>query len=275
MRTLHAAIALLTFLATGLSAQDKGLVVRPDPEFAVAKSLLGQWQVDAASCRRLGTPASNQAISFRAGEGIVERIPAKIVAEMQEMQLRIYLQGTMVREGAEHPFVLTVVHGNPMVVWFRERAGDPLGDSESLLVAVARGVDAAHDLLLVGGDRPDEPMTAFARQAGATAPLTPQAVVTQMSQLLEAGKGREFVETYCAPDDLQRLLDRGRTMDDLAERFTGERKQQLITLLLDMSKREPTWNEARDQVSWANTSGEGPSELKLKLVDGRWYIKDR
>ena len=41
------------------------------------------------------------------------------------------------------------------------------------------------------------------------------------------------------------------------------------------SKAEHEWNKAREEVKWPNTTGDGPKEAKLKLVAGRWYLKER
>lgn len=268
-------ILLVVALPAALRAQDNGLSIQPDAKFAVAQSLCGEWRGDEVLNKRLGGAGKVAQIEFRADTDFVGKIPAATAAKLREMQLRLYQQGTMVMDGVSHPYVLTVIDGNPMVVGFRERGGDPLGDTEQFLVAIARGAKAAADVLMLGGDHAEVPMRAFSRKAAATPKLEPAAVLTHMAQLMEANKVQEFVETYAAPDDMKRMLERGMTMEKLVERFDEKRRAELVEVLQEAAKQEPTFNEARDEVSWANGTGKGPSELKLKLIDGRWYLKDR
>jgi hypothetical protein len=47
-----------------------------------------------------------------------------------------------------------------------------------------------------------------------------------MIALLEAGKARDFVEKYCAPEDLAAMVKGGRTSEKLAARFEGERVKE-------------------------------------------------
>ncbi len=61
------------------------------------------------------------------------------------------------------PYLLTVIHGNPHIVWFRERDGDPLGDSESFNVFIAIGEAPVDDLFYVGGDFNNQPFFRFTR----------------------------------------------------------------------------------------------------------------
>ncbi len=107
---------------------------------------------------------------------------------------RIALAGTMVLRGAEHAFLLTELAGNPCIVWFRERDGDPMGDVESFNVILARAKAREADLLFVGGDSNNQPFAAYARDTKGMAILTPAAAVTEMVRLLEAGKTLEFVQ---------------------------------------------------------------------------------
>lgn len=271
---MQVGLALLPFafvLAT-LSAQtDNGLVVRPDPKNAIAPALVGSWQLDDGLAERLGGRTNVQRFEFRADAQFVGRIPAAIAAKLRDLPL--YQEGTMLKDGVAHPYVLTVLDGNPMIVWFRERDGDPLGDAESFLVAIARAKQRSDDVLLLGGDTAEEPMAAFRRAVAGEPRLEPEAVVAHMIQLLEAGRGREFVETYMSPDDLAKMKERGRSIDDLAKRFEGERVNELLEKLQAMSKVAPQWNEARDEASW--DVGEGRGKLRLQRIDGRWYVKDR
>lgn len=266
-----ALLSPLLVLAALRAQSDNGLVVRPDPRNAVAQALVGTWRLDGTLGKRLGGAGRIDRIEFRTDADVVGKVPAAIAAKLRELPL--YQQGTMLMDGTVHPYLLTVIHGNPMIVWFRERDGDPMGDTESFLVAIARAKESSGDVLLLGGDTAETPMAAYGREPAGTPRLEPEAVITHMAQLLEAGKGREFVETYMSPADMAKMKERGRTLDDLAKRFEGERVKELIAMLQAISKVPPQWNEARDEASW--DVDQKPGKLRLQLVDGRWYVKDR
>ncbi len=55
------------------------------------------------------------------------------------------------------------MEGNPHIFYFRERGGDPYGDSESYNVMLAPAKDRENDLLSVGGDFNNQPFVANAR----------------------------------------------------------------------------------------------------------------
>jgi len=63
----------------------------------------------------------------------------------------------------EHVFILIEHRGNPHVVWFRERGGDPLRDTESFNVMLAVGRERQNDLLFIGGDFNNQPFSAYTR----------------------------------------------------------------------------------------------------------------
>ena len=94
--------------------------------------------------------------------------------------------------------------------------------------------------------------------------------------LVEAGRIREFIETFCAPEDLGRLQMAGRTIDALVERFEGERGKQLVAVFQNAAKRAPTLSADGNLATWQLDGAEGmPKTLRLQRIDGRWYMRDR
>ncbi len=69
----------------------------------------------------------------------------------------------MSRGGRRSPFVLTARSGNPHLVYFRPRGGDPLGDAESFNIALVRARTPAADLLFIGGDFNNQRFVAYRR----------------------------------------------------------------------------------------------------------------
>jgi len=255
-------------------AGTNGLEVRPDPQNVVASALLGEWRLDEALTKRLGRQQNIDRLEFRDDAKVLVGVPGPIAKKLAER--RIYLAGVMVLRGKEQPFLLTEVAGNPTVVWFRERDGDPTGDAESFTVMLVRAEAKAADVLFVGGDANNQSFSAYARGGKPVGKLEPAAAITEMIGLLQAGKAREFVETYCSPEDLGQMVKEGRTMEKLVAQFEGERVLELIDILTAASKRPPTMSASGDEATWQLDKGQStPGTLRLQRIDGRWYVRNR
>jgi hypothetical protein len=165
---LLAGFACALNFSAALNAEIK---VEPDKENVVAGRLEGDWQLDAALSNRLSknakAPAGGaaiSAISFTNDPAVAAKLPAKF--EKSLAKKRVYMAGMMTLKGKkprQHPFILVEHRGNPHVVWFRERDGDPLGDAESFNVMLAAAEDQQDDLLFIGGDFNNQSFRAFTR----------------------------------------------------------------------------------------------------------------
>jgi len=156
---------LVLFVAA--SAGAGALEVRPDKENVVASRLCGKWVPEAKlSARLTGGGAAGEspsgAIEFASDPAVPAKLPSKYLPHLKVT--RIYLAGTMKLRGQDHPFILIEHCGNPHVVWFRERDGDPMGDSESFNVMLAVAKNPIDDLLFVGGDFNNQPFSAYERK---------------------------------------------------------------------------------------------------------------
>ena len=263
--------SLLLTAAVQAQAGSNGLEIKPDPQNVVANALPGSWKLDAELGKRLGNKGIGERLEFRGDATVVEKVPAAFAARLRDR--RIYLAGVMVLRGKEQPFLLTEVAGNPTVVWFRDHEGDPMGDAESLIVMLVRAEAKQADLLFVGGDSNNQSFSPYARETKVRGLLEPAAAITDMIRLLEAGKSREFVETYVAPTDLDEMTKQGRTIEKLAARFEGERVKELIEVMLAVSKQPPVMSADGGEASWAVEHKMG--QLRLQRIDGRWYLRNR
>ena len=259
-----------------LSAQDagNGLQVKPEPQCVVANGLLGTWLPDASLAQRLGSKAAAERLEFRADAGVLAKIPAAIAGKLKDQP--ILLAGMLRKGEAEHVFLLTVRSGNPTVVWFRERDGDPCGDAESWNVMLVRAAAKPADLLFVGGDHDSQAFAAHARADQPKGQLEPEAALNEIITLISSGRGKQFVETYCEPAELAKMVERGRTIESLAARFNGERGQQLTAGLTVAAKQPPTLSEDGNTATWQlDDSGGLPKTFRLQRIDGRWYLVNR
>lgn len=171
MRTRPLITPIASVLVLTFSPALRGeLKVEPDKENVVASRLEGDWQLDAPLTKSLSSNAkaaeTRTGFSFKSNPSVAARLPAKY--ERFLANKRIYLAGIMTmsikgEKPLEHPFILTENRGNPYIVWFRERGGDPLGDAESFNVMLAVARERQNDLLFIGGDFNNQPFSAYAR----------------------------------------------------------------------------------------------------------------
>lgn len=160
MKRVHFAMLAVVLVfclnMSGRAAQD----VKADKDNVVASKLEGTWEPDVEVTARLGA-TSKGPLSFRSDVNVTATIPAKYDAFLKGKQ--IYMAGVMTLKQKDIPFLLIEHKGNPHVVYFRERDGDPLGDAESFNVSAVVAKDTKDDLLFVGGDFNNQPFSAYRR----------------------------------------------------------------------------------------------------------------
>ncbi len=155
----------LLIAATCIVVEAGDLQVEPDKGNVVASRLEGSWQVHESLTQRLtGNPKARPSkLSFTSDPSIAESVPAEYATAFNEKHMKVYLAGEAEIDGTKCPFVLTQVSGNPHVlVWF-ERDGNPFGNGESFNLMIAVASDTQDDLLFVGGDFNNQPFSAFER----------------------------------------------------------------------------------------------------------------
>jgi len=136
------------------------LQVQADKDNVVASKLDGLWEPDVELTKRLSGTASGK-ITFKSDAAVAAKVPAKHEQSLKGKQ--VYMAGVMTLEEKEYPFVLIQHKGNPHVVFFQGRDGDPLGDAESFIVMLAAGKAKQEDLLFIGGDFNNQPFSAYRR----------------------------------------------------------------------------------------------------------------
>jgi hypothetical protein len=162
------------FVATAPPATEGGQSApaeRPqDPRAAeqnvVASRLAGSWKLEPVLTERLtGRVTAADAIVVVADAEVEKKVPAKFwdAAKKQGLTLDVRMSGYIEIRGAKYPFILSAIHGNPHLIYFRERGGDPFGDSESFNLALVPAKEGKNDLLFVGGDFNNQPFRAYAR----------------------------------------------------------------------------------------------------------------
>jgi len=165
-------------LCLAATARCAELRVQPDKENVVASRLEGTWRPHVALTQRLaGRPPKaageepTGTIRFQSDPDVAADIPAKYRQFLADQT--IFLAGRMTARGKVHPFLLIAIHGNPHVLYFRGRDGDPMGDGESFNLILAPAREPASDLLFIGGDFNNQPFAAYERQPDAGAAAAP------------------------------------------------------------------------------------------------------
>lgn len=162
MKTMTAAGLALLLLG---AAQEPGVDLDlKNPDNLVARRLEGTWtQREDLTLKLQGTDLAERDVSFTVTVD-PQAVPDRILKKLgSKLKLTVYLMGRIKLKDQEHPFILAGLHGNPHVIWFRERNGDPLGDAESFNLMIAPGKTPKEDLLFVGGDFNNQPFSAFGR----------------------------------------------------------------------------------------------------------------
>lgn len=154
------AMVLLGVLGFGVSAALGQVQVQPDANNVVSSRLEGTWVPHEELTKHLEGRAPGP-VTFRSDPKIAAKIPARYEKFLKGRQ--VYMAGEVTFGGKTHPFILVEHRGNPHVVWFRERGGDPLGDAESFNVMLAVAKQQQNDLLFIGGDFNNQPFAAYHR----------------------------------------------------------------------------------------------------------------
>jgi len=163
MKTWMTGVAALGLMASQDGAVELDLL---NKENVVASRLEGKWKVHADLSKRLwGRAAESIDVEFTYDKtALPEEVLKKLGTRTKgKTTFTIYAIGKMKLDAKEYPFLLTALHGNPHVVYFRERNGNPLGDTESFNLGVASAKVKDNDLLLVGGDFNNQPFTILER----------------------------------------------------------------------------------------------------------------
>ncbi|WP_291725632.1 hypothetical protein [Bernardetia sp.] len=151
---------VLSFISFKGFAQDESknpLVCVNDKENVVSSAMEGKWF----------SKQEGYTLIFKKDTTVLEQIPSKYYPFLEDKT--IYSAGYITIKSEtkvyaeDTPYFLTVLSGNPHIVWFRERNGDPLGDAESFNVFIAIGETTADDLLYMGGDFNNQPFLRFTR----------------------------------------------------------------------------------------------------------------
>ena len=166
MMSRHALTMVLASIALiPIATLADELKVEPDPENVVASRLEGKWQTHTSLTQQLTGNAKSRTktLSFKSDPSVAAKVPDKYTKFFTENKMKVYLAGVLNLDGNDYPFVLTLYRGNPHVAYFRERDGDPFGDSESFNVMLAVAEADQNDLLFVGGDFNNQAFAAFER----------------------------------------------------------------------------------------------------------------
>lgn len=159
MKKLFISIILL-YSSYNLFAQpDSSFVYTPDDQNVVASAIEGTWKPDSKMDNEI------KEVAFALDTSILNILPKKYYRYLKAKP--IYFAGRLtLKRGAKNykfPCVLITLHGNPHIVFFRDRNGETLGDTESFNLFIARKKNREDDILFIGGDFNGEPFVSYKR----------------------------------------------------------------------------------------------------------------
>jgi hypothetical protein len=103
-----------------------------------------------------------------------------------------------------------------------------------------------------------------------------QTAIQEAIRLLEAKQHLEFVKTFMRPNEVERLVAKFGTVDNLAAEFgKDERAGTLLKALQTASKLEPMFNSTNTSARFTFETPIGRERgLLLQKIGDRWYIAD-
>ncbi len=253
-----------------------GLFVEPDRENIVSMRLEGTWYLARESVapptdKPIGTIHNELVLEFRSERQIAANLPQAFTAFLAKK--RIFMAGTMNRNGTTHPFVLIEHHGNPHVLYFREHDGDPVGDAESFNLLIAVAADRADDVLFVGGRTHNQPMRKLTRSRRAIADETPEMAlrrsIAEMLRLLTEKEYRKLIIDYAQPTQIAELDESG--LIKLVEQYARGTAAHLFAALEKTHAMKPTFNEDQTEARFPLTGVPGGA-LVFKQINRHWYL---
>ena len=155
---LHLFAFIFSSLPAFISSQ---CVLYPDLENVVSTQLEGDWEINPNLTTVLWPDYLNwiqvNRVTFTNNPGIVDALPEEDCQSwMADMNLRLFMSGEMSfyiendtnPEPVSFPYVLTILSGNPHIIYWQ----DEMTDTESFNLMMARADDPKNDLLFIGGD---------------------------------------------------------------------------------------------------------------------------
>jgi hypothetical protein len=153
-------MSLLLLAATAVGS----LKLVQTKENVVSSRMEGSWVADEALWGRMQPYGKAQmTVTFRRDDSVAAKVPQKFLDKLGDTEA--YSAGVATMDGKDWPYVLITHDGNPTLLAFRERNGDPMGDAESSLMMLAPAKDPANDILFMGGDFNNEPFRPLKRAA--------------------------------------------------------------------------------------------------------------
>lgn len=155
-------IILMLLCSKIIFSQNNQLEVKPDKQNIIANKIEGLWKFDRGlNSFLISGKQQIKVIRFERDYSKLEKIPENFARKLENLQ--IYDAGLMtINKEITFPYLLTILHGNPHIIFFE--ISDDKFDSESFNVMFAQAEKTKNDLLFIGGDFASEPFMAFRRK---------------------------------------------------------------------------------------------------------------
>lgn len=148
-------LSVLTFVVYGQA--EKKLRYTHNRENIVASAIDGTWKLISSE--------DNYQLNFTEDTTVIDKISIEYYEVLKDFVIYNagYMRSTRNSKTTTYPFILTAINGNPHLVYFRKTDSNPIGDSESFNLVIAKGASKNQDRLFTGGDFNNQAFKEFKR----------------------------------------------------------------------------------------------------------------
>ena len=102
-----------------------------------------------------------------------------------------------------------------------------------------------------------------------------ETAVVEAIRLLEAKETLTFLKQFVHPDDLNKVIEGGKTLEKLAEQFSAKKSSRLVAFLKEIRDKQPELSEDGNQAVFKVETKTAPGGKVVFQKSGKlWYIRN-
>jgi hypothetical protein len=116
----------------------------------------------------------------------------------------------------------------------------------------------------------------------AAADFTQESLATEVGAMkavltdIDVEKARRFITTYSHPDELEKRLESGKTVDAMAQAFVdGKKADLLIDLFGQLDVANGVVDDGQRIITCKHKDPERPEKIRFAFVNDAWFLMNR
>lgn len=102
-----------------------------------------------------------------------------------------------------------------------------------------------------------------------------ETAIPEAIRLLEAKEAVTFIKQFAHPDDLKKLAEQGKTPENMAEQFSGDKSMRLLAVLKEIKDKKPEASEDGLTMLYKVEDNKAPGGKIVFQKSGKlWYIRN-